>query len=114
MTKNPLVYIEHILDSIDTVEEYTKKVSKQQFLSSKQIQDSVVRRIEIIGEAVKNIPDHVREKYPAVPWKSIAGMRDKIVHEYFSIDFELAWVVAKKELPRLKKNMIIIKKELAQ
>ena len=57
MTKNPLVYIEHILESIGTIEEYTKNVSKERFLASKQIQDSVVRRIEIIGEAVKNIPE---------------------------------------------------------
>lgn len=103
MTKDPSILLQHILESIALVEEYTSGVSKEEFLQKSELQDAVIRRIEVIGEAVKNIPEALKEKQPNVPWKQIGGMRDFLVHEYFSVDYNLAWGVVQKDIPSLKK-----------
>ena len=83
-----------------------------EFLDSVQLQDAVIRRIEIIGEAVKNIPKQVKNKYPDIAWKEIAGMRDILIHEYFGVDLELTWKVAKKDVRNLKSKILKVKKDL--
>ncbi len=105
MKKDPQVYLKHILDSIEAVEEYTKNLSEQDFFDSQEKQDAVIRRLEIIGEAVRNLPEDFREKYPEILWKKIAGMRDKLIHEYFDVDIELVWQVVKKDLMELKQDI---------
>ena len=105
MNKNISIYLQHIIESAELVAEYIKDKSQKDFLADIQLQDSVIRRIEIIGEAAKKIPDDFRKKYPDIPWRNIAGMRDIIVHEYFGIDLKLVWTVAKRDLPRLKKQL---------
>ena len=112
MKKDPLVFITYIIECIELIEKYIKGKTKKEFLQDIQLQDSVIRRIEIIGEATKNIPNALKDKYPDIPWKRIAGMRDILVHDYLGIDLNLTWGVAKKEIPKLKNNILKIKKDI--
>lgn len=101
-----------MLDSINLIEKYLKGKNKEAFLSSEQLQDAVIRRLEIIGEAVKNLPEEIIKKYPDLPWKEIAGMRDILIHQYFGVDLELTWEVIKVEVPILKSKLVTLLKSL--
>ena len=108
MKKNVKIYLEHILEAIKLIEEYIKIKEKSDFLKSIQLQDPVIRRIEIIGEAIKNIPSNFKGSHEYIPWKEITGMRDILIHQYFGVDLELTWEVIKVDLPKLKKSIISI------
>ncbi len=112
MRKDARVFLVDILECIEKIEEYTNDVSKEKFLEETWIQDAVLRRVEIIGEAVKNIPPKLRKKYPDVPWKNVAGMRDKLIHAYFGISLERVWSVVKDDLPDLKKKIRAILEDM--
>lgn len=71
-----------------------------------------MRRLEIIGEAVRNLPENFREKYPSIPWRQITGTRDKLIHEYFGVDIGLTWQVVKSDLPKLKRQILALLKEM--
>ena len=114
MKRQPQIFVDHILESIKLVEEYTAGVTKDDFISSVRIQDMVMRRLEIIGEAVKRLPDEIKQLSPETPWKKIAGMRDVLIHEYFGVDLKLTWEVVQKELPPLKRSVEVIKQQLGQ
>ncbi len=105
MRKDPQIFLKHILESIEWVEKGIEGESKNQFIQDVPTQDIVIRRLEIIGEAVKNLPNDFKSKYPDVPWKKIAGLRDKLIHGYFGIDLELIWEIVKKDLPPFKKHI---------
>ncbi|OYT53958.1 MAG: hypothetical protein B6U72_04190 [Candidatus Altiarchaeales archaeon ex4484_2] len=95
-------YVEDILDSIDAIEEFVKGMIFEDFKKDKKTVFAVVRAIEIIGEAAKNIPKAVMEKHPQIPWKDMAGMRDKVIHEYFGVDKQVVWETVKHDIPDLK------------
>jgi len=103
--------LEHILESIRAIEQYTKEKTIDDFRRDTWLQDATMRRLEIIGEAVKNIPANFKKKYRAVPWKKAAGMRDVIIHQYFDVDLEIVWETLKKDIPELKKEIEKIVKE---
>ncbi len=105
MRKDPRIFLKHILESIKEIEEFIKGISEEEFSRDIKTQDAVVRRIEIIGEAVKNLPLSFRKKYPEVEWREIAAMRDKLTHHYFGIEMSIVWETSKKDLPKLKKQV---------
>ncbi|MBI3051733.1 DUF86 domain-containing protein [Candidatus Woesearchaeota archaeon] len=99
-------YIQDIIDSIKETEEFTKEWSFDDFKEDKKTINAVIRSLEIMGEAAKKIPDDIRKKYPKIPWKEMAGIRDKLIHEYHGVDLEIIWKVVKEELPPIKPNII--------
>jgi len=109
MKKDPLIFIKHILDNIKDIEFFMKKVSKRSFFENKEKQNAVIRSLEIIGEASKNIPEEFRDKWKEIEWKEIIGTRDKIIYHYFGVDLEIIWDIVKINLPLLKKKLEKIK-----
>lgn len=103
--KNASAYLKHINDAIAKIEKYTKGGQKQ-FMEDTMIQDSVVRNLEIIGEAAKNLPADLRRANPKVPWRSVTGMRNVLIHEYFGVDLRIVWKVVAHRLPVLKGHVL--------
>ncbi len=112
MKKDIRIFIRHILESIELIESYLEKKSERDFLSSTMLQDSVIRRIEIIGEAVKNLTNSFKKDHPDIPWKEIAGVRDILIHQYFGVDLNLTWQIAIKDIPELKIKLTKIMKSM--
>ena len=113
MIKNPQIYIQHILESIDKIEKYVAEINEKNFSGNFLVIDAVVRNFTIIGEASKNIPDNIKDKYLNADWKGMAGFRNRIVHAYFEISTRIVWHIVKNELPPLKERMKqILEKEV--
>lgn len=95
-------YIQDIMDAIDKAQKFIEGLTYETFREDEKTAFAVVRALEVIGEAVKNIPESLRNKYPDIPWKEMAGMRDKLIHEYFGVKYEVVWDTVKTEIPELK------------
>jgi uncharacterized protein with HEPN domain len=109
--KDDRVYLLHVLEAIRRIFAFTAE-GEEAFLSDIKTQDAVVRNLEIIGEAVKNISGGLRQAHPAIPWKRIAGMRDKLIHEYFGVNLKLVFEVVRHDLPELHQSLQAILKEM--
>ena len=103
--KDDRVYLQHIRDAVQDIEAYTS-AGRAAFFAERIRQDATLRKLQVIGEAVKNLSEDTRSKQPQVPWKRIAGMRDKVIHDYFGVNLEIVWGVVEKELPELRRAIL--------
>lgn len=112
MSRSAKILLGDILEAAGLLAKYTSGLTLGDFAENIEKQDSVARRLEIIGEAVKGLPQDLRDRYPEVPWRDITGARDVLVHEYFRIDIDLAWDMVQKDIPKLAAQVERILDEL--
>jgi uncharacterized protein with HEPN domain len=103
MSKDNLVYINHIISGIKKISSYTKGLDEDSFNGNSLVQDAVIRQFEIIGEATKRVSKEFREKHPKIPWLDMAGMRDNLIHDYLNVDIGILWKTIIIDIPKLKK-----------
>jgi uncharacterized protein with HEPN domain len=99
------LYLKDILAAIESIERFTAGIDLGAFQADDKTTSAVIRKLEIIGEAVKQIPDEIRQRYTQVPWREMAGMRDKLIHFYFGVDYHLVWKAIKERLPQVKREI---------
>ncbi len=105
-------YLSDILQSIVEVQRFTRRMTYRSFVKDRKTVNAVIRSLEVMGEAAKRIPEEIRTNHPEIPWKRMAGMRDKLIHEYAGVDLEMVWDVVQEELPPLKPLLEELKNEL--
>lgn len=108
MSKDLRIYLKDIKLAIESIENFIEGLDFNQFKADDKTSSAVIRKFEIIGEATKNIPEIIRQQYSQIPWKDIAGMRDKLIHAYSEVDLKLVWTTIHQRLPKLKSTIEIL------
>jgi uncharacterized protein with HEPN domain len=103
--REPKLYLKDILATMDAIEQFVEGVDFETFKNDDMMSSAVIRKFEIVGEATKHIPEEIRQKYPAIPWKDMSGMRDRLIHFYFGIKYELVWETIKKKYQKLNPGL---------
>ena len=104
-TRKDEAYLRHVLDAISDIKRFMRGLSKEEFFDNKEKQYAVLRALEIIGEATKKLSREMKAEYPEIQWSDIAGMRDKLIHQYFGVNLDLVWETVKKNLPELENQV---------
>ncbi|MBN1896489.1 MAG: DUF86 domain-containing protein [Candidatus Aenigmarchaeota archaeon] len=110
--KNDIVYIKHVMDSIGAINDFSRGISKRELKTNRMKRSAIVREIEIIGEAVKNVSSATKNRYRHIRWKEIAGTRDKMIHHYFGVDLDIVMSIVTNDIPILEKEMLKILKDM--
>ncbi|MEQ6377466.1 DUF86 domain-containing protein [Bacillaceae bacterium S4-13-56] len=105
MQREPNVFLEDIYNASSKIQTYTNGLSYDEFIDNEMVADAVIKNILVIGEAVKNIPDEIRKNNPQIEWRKMAGMRDMVIHGYFSINYRMVWDVVQNKIPVLKQEI---------
>lgn len=103
--RDATLLIEDIETAISRIEKYTNRLNREAFLADEKTIDAVVRNLEIIGEATRQLPEDFKKRHSAIPWQNMAGLRNRIVHDYFGVDLEIIWQIISIEIPSLKKSI---------
>ena len=105
MKKDDSVYLHHIIDAFVQIEHYTEGVSHEEFLHNRLIQDGVIRQLEVMGEAARNLSEDLRNEHPQIPWRQMIGLRNRMIHAYFNVDLQIIWEIVQGDIPDLKQKM---------
>ena len=105
MKKDDSVYLHHIIDAFVQIEHYTEGVSHEEFLRNRLLQDGVIRQLEVMGEAARNLSEDLRSEHPQIPWRQMIGLRNRMIHAYFNVDLQIIWEIVQGDIPDLKQKM---------
>ena len=112
--RNHSLYLSDILGAFEAIESFVESQSFEDFKKDDKTSSAVIRKFEIIGEAAKQVPENVKQKYPSIPWKEMAGMRDKLIHFYFGVNYELLWQTINNRVPEIKPVICQILQDLTK